>query len=931
MVNIRAIGQKFTKSEGKDLLDKAQKIISGEIKVKPKKRQDLLQTPEVKATVDGQAATVKEGTDTLVTANKKIPEPKIDPSKADDILFKVTNSKLTPKQLSDFNIEKLNTSENILKFIEEVSQTFKKDINKQKRGVQTNQATQEMADLLQLSPKKLTSTLLQVKPGQTLNAETILAAREVLVAAMGRLDELAIKAVNGTPDDLLKFRQHMALTAELQKIVKGVQTETARALQQFQIPTRNKQFTNVSLEDLNKQTLLVELGGEDEIRGVAHLYLRSGTQKERAKITAGVGTLTKVSQAMSEIFVNAVLSNPMTHVKNTAGNWITQGIIATEKKIASRLFGDATKGVAEYEDLAKAFGKSQAFKEMWASIGKSLKKGEMPTIENTVTGSKIDTRANVASAANFNITNKTAADFFDLTAKILTVNRIPTKFLTVADNFFKNMEYRSELYALAYRDTVQKVRTGVLKQENAAEYLADLVANPNKTIADEAFKAAQYSTFQTPLGTRGDFLDIAASAQKFKSGSGAANFLVNYYLTFLQTPTNVAGFAIERMPGLNLLLKSYRDDLFAGGARSQTAKAKMMLGAAFFTTVMAMTNEGYIRGTSPKLGMNYKSLGSKYGMEKTLGLDPGSLVFGDYQIDLNVVTPDPLAMYIKQAADFTEILQAAYNDHDQWEDATKYLAAFLYSTGENIGNSTMMAGFGKFVDDYQMIKDRGLVSASKEISKKMIIGLIPAGYKLPFQLASDDKRKVAVEFNEYLQKALYDKNLNKEYDYLGDEIEKAGWVTKEKKDPIRDELRNLGVEIRPMKKTTTIPYGDGQLKVPVEFNSKELSFMQQRAGQYAKEGLDKLFNSGFYQDADTDLYWKQTAVQQIFSEARKASYADLVNAGDRRSDYYEDFASVRTRIQSEADQAALSKLTTSNQGQPLKGEYNLDAQQGANE
>ena len=49
----------------------------------------------------------------------------------------------------------------------------------------------------------------------------------------------------------------------------------------------------------------------------------------------------------------------------------------------------------------------------------------------------------------------------DLAGKILTLDRIPTKFLTVADNYFKNLEYRSELYAMAYRQTLQKIDDGV--------------------------------------------------------------------------------------------------------------------------------------------------------------------------------------------------------------------------------------------------------------------------------------------------------------------------------------------------------------------------------------------------------------------------------------------------------------------------------------
>ena len=45
--------------------------------------------------------------------------------------------------------------------------------------------------------------------------------------------------------------------------------------------------------------------------------------------------------------------------------------------------GDAQRGgVAEYEDIARAFGKTQAYTEMWAAISKSLKKGEFPSIDS---------------------------------------------------------------------------------------------------------------------------------------------------------------------------------------------------------------------------------------------------------------------------------------------------------------------------------------------------------------------------------------------------------------------------------------------------------------------------------------------------------------------------------------------------------------------
>ena len=134
------------------------------------------------------------------------------------LLFR-KDSKINPSKLNDFNIAKIETRDDILKFIDEISKQFAKQIDKQKRSKISNEALKEMSTLLQLNPEKLGETLLSLKPGQTLNAETILAARELLVASLAKLDDLAAKAKTGGIEDILNFRQHFAVTAELQKII----------------------------------------------------------------------------------------------------------------------------------------------------------------------------------------------------------------------------------------------------------------------------------------------------------------------------------------------------------------------------------------------------------------------------------------------------------------------------------------------------------------------------------------------------------------------------------------------------------------------------------------------------------------------------------------------------------------------------------------
>ena len=102
----------------------------------------------------------------------------------------------------------------------------------------------------------------------------------------------------------------------------------------------------------------------------------------------------------------------MTHVRNTAGNWLSQAIVQLERKMATGMYSGA-KGIpmAEFQDVAAAFGKHQVALEMHAaiktSLAKVLKEGkfEAADIKPLFKGNKLDAdiKPNAASAANFNI------------------------------------------------------------------------------------------------------------------------------------------------------------------------------------------------------------------------------------------------------------------------------------------------------------------------------------------------------------------------------------------------------------------------------------------------------------------------------------------------------------------------------------------------
>ena len=103
--------------------------------------------------------------------------------------------------------------------------------------------------------------------------------------------------------------------------------------------------------------------------------------------------------------------------------------------------------------------------------------------------------------------------------------------LTVMDNWFKNQEYRSELYAVAYRESMELFQSGLLKKENMADFIADRVVNPTKAATKEAYDAAHYVTYQTKLASqKGNKLaEFGNLIQKGKSNSGFMSWFSNYY------------------------------------------------------------------------------------------------------------------------------------------------------------------------------------------------------------------------------------------------------------------------------------------------------------------------------------------------------------------------------------------------------------------
>ena len=177
--------------------------------------------------------------------------------------------------------------------------------------------TNELATLLGSDAETLTANLLKLSPGSALSSHELKAAKNLLINQHQKLQALRTKLLSEGGDNTknaLEFAQQHALTSELTKIYKGVQTETARALNILKEPVGDSPIKNINLDQLNRKNILMNLGGKEQIIKIAEMYGETPGLVNKIRF-AEKSFGSKTSDALVEIFLNNILIGPLTHVK----------------------------------------------------------------------------------------------------------------------------------------------------------------------------------------------------------------------------------------------------------------------------------------------------------------------------------------------------------------------------------------------------------------------------------------------------------------------------------------------------------------------------------------------------------------------------------------------------------------------------------------
>ena len=612
--------------------------------------------------------------------------------------------------LSDFRAlgsagdKKIPDEGRVLSAIEAISLEYKPQIDEATRGQITQEATRQMADLLGMTEERLSAAVLNRGPGSIINvegmglAETMLAARDLLITEIQKLDELAKKAEFGGDTKALQFRSQLELVAQLQFNIKGSQTEIARALGSFKIPARSGRGDTANMAERDLSSLLEDFGGTGDIRDMAKAYNSQAVAVHQKAKFAQLGSMSKFgrfSDAMYEAWINLLLSSPITHFKNTVGAMLTtfanvpETYAAASIGTARRMMGQ--KGGTTFTQAnAQLFGVVMALGDAFAGAGRAFRTGE-----RVIAGSKIDAIKGKRPGKAFSsqgMEESSLATAVDILGNVLTLGRVPTRALEAEDTFFKVIATRMSLYENALSTGQAQGLQGEALVNHIAEFLYD---PPDIQIeAGDAF--AKYVTLQSDLDPIGKALSNSRRVP-----------VIRYFVPFLKTPYNAFKYVFRDRTPLGLMSAEIRSQLARGRAPGATqldkqvaemAMARMAIGSAAAITFAAMSAQGHITGSGPAdrgLQANLRAQGWRPYSIRIPNSETAERPLGEH---ISYMAFEPFTTLFMVGADANEIMMDGSLSGADTDEIVGHVAAMF---AHQLTDKTFMSGFTDLISTLQ--------------------------------------------------------------------------------------------------------------------------------------------------------------------------------------------------------------------------------------
>lgn len=584
--------------------------------------------------------------------------------------------------LGDFNLDEsyqpnfdtMQTTDDIAGVIARQAHANAEKIATSKRGIIPNEQLKGLAADLNVT-EDVIKPMFEREPGGILNAERILAARQVLISSATLLKKLGVKIARHQANDLEKvqFARQVMLHNEFTISFMGLRAEVGRALNAFKIPVGSEAHQMQRIAEFlngagNVEKMAVAISRTDNVAGITkvakpNLLLRS--------YRAGQGLVNR-------IFVNGILSGVPTHLVNITGNVLFQAMNVGETAIAARLgrFLPGEEHVQVGEALAQLHGSISATRDAFRLAWRALKEGK--TLDDMV---KYED-----GAPGRDVTSQLPGlDKPYLGAMIRGIENgigVPTRLLGAEDDFFKAIAYRGYMERATLLHVQDQIAAGKATIENAAQVARDFMESPGPEVQAAAEDWARQMTFQAPLG------EIGQKGQLFLRSAPVLTLIA----PFIRTPTNIFKESAARSPMAIFTARFYRA-VRAGGRERDLALSRFAVGSATSAYIAHQVAQGNVTGGGPQ-NPSAKMLWEANGRR------PYSIKIGETWH--SYARLEPLASVIGATADFVEIQSYLSDDPEvvtnEDQESNKAVGAIIAAIMNNTGNKTFMKGISDFVE-----------------------------------------------------------------------------------------------------------------------------------------------------------------------------------------------------------------------------------------
>jgi hypothetical protein len=692
--------------------------------------------------------------------------------------------------------------------LREITARYQPEIEAQRRGVVTNQ--QSVVDAQALLDTGKTGPHVVGAAGNS--AEVLMRAallRDALSHAQGELAKIAnVPEVDLTPAMKLQALAALERVAMLNAEFAGVRAEAGRALQILQAVKRG---------DPNLLGQVNVLVGAAERKGslqdIAKLMASLKDNPEgMARFAKGYAEATTFEKVL-EVWKAGILSGPQTHLANVFGNATKWALEVPESAIAATIYAvdAAARGepikFAQWKARALApvygvqFGAADALRvagEVWRGQGESVEKGDL---------------------------YKTA-----IGGKAGEIVRLPFKALSVEDAFFRTFGEKAEAHKMAVDRAVKEGfhPDSAEFSQAVVRYVQDPAAGLSEAAGKAAVEAIQKAGAEAVFSQRlGPFLETVQGA--IARHAPAVSFVV----PFIRTPANLVSWAVQHVPGLNLMSGRWREDYAAGGERQARAISRVVMGAGLTASAVALSQSGVLTGG----GMFDKEQGNA---KRAAGWQPYSvLIDGKYYSYQRI---EPVAKVLGLAADLIELGQATKDEQDFGKTALLLTMMF----GNATVSTTYLSGLSNVIQAVTDPARRG-----EPLMEQYATSLVPRIVGQTAQMMDPDKREVDGTIDAIQSQIpwLREKLLPKR-DVWGEPSTNDRWfavlpvaTSDVSQDKVRTEAQRLQLAISDAPKFVTEkgPFKPGDKRV--ELSPEQRDIFKQVAGKNAMAILSPIVNA----------------------------------------------------------------------------------------